>query len=335
MARESLSSPIVHIGYHKTASTWFQRSVYPLVRNFAYVPRERVKRAFFTASAFHFDPSWTREQLQLRPDAPPILCEEELSGYLHTGGLQGYLSKEMAHRIQRVFPDARIVIFVRSQPEMIAACYQQYLRGGGTYRPRRYLWPADALSGAAAAPYKIPRFSFDHFEYDLLAAHYVSLFGRERVHVFAYEELARDTGTFLDRFSRELSLELDCAAVPMERQNVSYSLAVAHIARALNRFTARTVNDKRYWFNVPGWYKRRRRLVEFANRSGLFGRRAPAEALLGEHVLAWIRQRYWESNRRLAALVTWDPAALGYPMQPPPAPVPRPARPRWLRWTTK
>lgn len=330
-----MPSPIVHIGYHKTATKWFQRSVYPLVRNFAYVPRERVKKAFFTASALKFDPEWARDRLQLEASKPPILCEEELSGYLHTGGLQGYLSKEMAHRIQRVLPDARIVIFVRSQPDMIAACYQQYLRGGGTYRPRRYLWPEDYLSGAAAAPYKIPRFSFDHFEYDRLAAHYVALFGRANVHIYAYEELPKGARRFLGRFASDLGLELDAGAVTHDRQNVSYSLPVALVARALNRFTARTVNDKRYWINVPAWYKMRRRLIEAANRSGLFGRRASVEGLLGETTLAWIRQRYAASNRRLAQLVPWDPAAFGYPMLDPNEPVDRPRRASWLRWTTK
>lgn len=330
-----MPSPIVHIGYHKTATKWFQKSVYPYARNFAYVPRERVKRAFLTAGAFYFDPASAHEQLQIPPGQAPILCEEELSGYLHTGGLLGFLSKEMAHRIQLVFPDARIVIFVRSQPEMIAACYQQYLRGGGTHKPRRYLWPIDSLSGAAAAPYKNPRFSFDHFDYDRLAAHYISLFGRERVHVHAYEELLGDAHGFLGRFARQFDLELDPADVPTDRQNASYSLPVARLARVLNHFTARTVSDKRYWFHIPAWYKVRRRLIESANRSGLFGRRAPIEALLGEPALAWIRQRYWESNRRLAGFVSWDPAAYGYPMQPPSEPVERPMRAKWLRWTTK
>ena len=329
-----MPTPIVHIGYHKTATTWFQKSVYPRVTNSAYVPRERVKRALLTASALHFDPAWAREQLRLTPSAPPILCEEELSGYLHTGGLLGFLSKEMAHRIQLVLPEARIVIFVRSQPEMIAACYQQYVRGGGTYSVRRYLWPVDHLRAAAAQPYKIPRFSFDHFDYDRLVAHYIELFGRERVHVFAYEELQRDAAGFLARFANTLGLELELAAVPMNKQNASYSRAINALARGLNRFTARTVNDKRYWLHLPYWYTLRRALLEGLNRTGLFGGRAAPEDLLGAQTVAWIRQRYWESNRRLAVLAPLDLAALGYPLDPPRAPVERPRRPNWLRWTT-
>jgi hypothetical protein len=330
-----MPKPIVHIGYHKTATTWFQKSVYPRVRNLAYIPRERVKRAFLSASALHFDPAWTRGALAIPAGTTPILCEEELSGYLHTGGLMGFLSKEMAHRIHQVFPDARIVVFVRSQPEMIAACYQQYVRGGGTYAPQRYLWPADALRAAAAQPYKIPRFSFDHFDYDRLIAHYTALFGREAVRVFAYEELQRGGRAFLERFAKQLDLELDIAGVPMSKQNASYSRAVNTLARALNLFTRRTVNDKRHWLHVPYWYSVRRRLIEALNRTGLFGARAAPADLLGEPTVAWIRQRYWESNRRLAALVQLDLASLGYPLDPPAAPVERPKRAAWLRWTTK
>jgi hypothetical protein len=330
-----MAKPIVHIGYHKTATTWFQKSVYPLVRSHAYVPRDRVKRAFLTASALHFDPAWTREQLKLAPGMAPILCEEELSGYLHTGGLMGFLSQEMAHRIHQVFPDAHIVIFVRAQPEMIAACYQQYLRGGGTYAPRRYLWPKDSLSGAAAAQYKIPRFSFDHFEYDRLAAHYGELFGRENVSVYAYEEIQRDARGFLERYAKEVGITLDASAISMGRQNASYSRPLAWLARVLNRFTDRTVNDKRHWLHVPRWYSARRFALERLNRMGLFGGRASPDELLGAQTTAWIRQRYWESNRRLAQGVPWDPAAFGYSMDAPDVAVERPRRPRWLRWTVK
>jgi hypothetical protein len=330
-----MASPIVHIGFHKTATTWFQKSVYPRVTNFAYVPRARVIRAFLSASALHFDADWARAALELPASAAPILCEESLSGYLHNGGLMGFLSKEMAQRIHAVFPDAHIVVFVRSQPEMIAACYQQYVRGGGTHSPTRYLWPTDWLRAAAAAQYKIPRFSFDHFDYDRLVAHYIALFGAERVHVYAYEELQRGGPAFLERFAKELGLELDLASVPTTKENASYSRAVNGFARVLNHFTRRTVNDKRTWVHLPHWYSLRRRFVEAANATGLFGSRAAPEDLLGAQTVAWIRQRYWESNRRLAQLVRFDLAELGYPLDPPLVPVERPQRPAWLRWTTK
>ena len=51
------------------------------------------------------------------------------------GGLGGLLSKEVAHRLKESFPDATILVFVRSQPRIIAAAYAQYVKGGGTYSP--------------------------------------------------------------------------------------------------------------------------------------------------------------------------------------------------------
>ena len=296
------TTSIVHIGFHKTGTTWFQECVYPRVKNFRYVPRARVQAALLEPTAFAFDAARAARELG-GADAPLLLCEENLSGYPHSGGLQGFLTRVLAERIRAALPSARIVMFVRRQPEMIAACYQQYVRAGGTHSAQRYLWPSDWLRGAEAQAFKTPRFSFDHFDYDRLVAHYVALFGRENVHVFPYEEIQRDAAAFLARFAAELGLELDSATVPTGKQNASYSRAVAMLARALNRFTDRTVADKRHWLHVPRWYSVRRLLVESLNKTGLFGQRAAPEVLLGDGTVAWIRQRFWESNRALAKLV--------------------------------
>jgi hypothetical protein len=327
-----MTSPIVHIGFHKTGTTWFQDCVYPRVRNLRYVPRAQTQAALLEPSAFAFDSAAAARQLDAA-NGPVILCEENLSGYPHNGGLLGFLTQAVAQRIRATLPDARIVIFLRAQPEMIAACYQQYVRGGGTFSSQRYLWPIDWLRGAQAQPFKIPRFSFDHFEYDRVIAHYTALCGAERVHVFPYEALQRDARAFLESFAKDLELDLDLASVPMAKRNASYSPAVLALTRALNRFTARTVNDKRHWVHVPHWYGLRRRIVELLSRSGALGTRASPEHVLGAQALAWIRQRYWESNRRLAQLVTWSPEEFGYPMDAPDELVERPRRAAWRRWT--
>lgn len=329
-----MASSIVHIGLHKTGTTWFQECVYPRVTNLRYVPRAATQAALLTPSAFAFDAERAAKELDAA-SGPVILCEENLSGYPHNGGLHGFLTQAVALRIRATLPDARIVVFLRAQPEMIAACYQQYVRGGGTYSAQRYLWPNDWLRGAEAQPFKVPRFSFDYFEYDRVVTHYQALFGSERVHVLPFEVLQRDTGDFLARFARELELELELGSVPTAKRNPSYSPFAVALMRRLNRFTARTVQDKRHWIHLPHWYSVRRRMIEPLNRSGLLGERASAENVLGGPTIAWIRQRYWESNRRLARLVSFDPGALGYPVDPPLEPVDRPRRARWQRFLVK
>ncbi|MBM4383412.1 MAG: hypothetical protein FJ091_08585 [Deltaproteobacteria bacterium] len=286
--------PLVHIGFHKTATKWFQEAVYPLVKSHVYIPRARVQAALLGPSAFHFDADEARACLEIPPGTAPILCEENLSGYLHNGGLLGLLTKEVAQRVRATLPDAHVVVVVRAQPEMVAACYQQYVRGGGTYSAQRYLWPADFVRGASALAFKAPRFSFDHFEYDRVIAHYQQLFGPERVHAYAYEQIERDAREFLRLYAREHALDLDVANVPLAKRNASYSRTVNQLSRILNRFTARSVTDKHTWLHVPYLYRQRRRLIEAANATGVFGSRASPDDLLGAQTVAWIRQRYWE-----------------------------------------
>ena len=328
------TTSIVHIGFHKTGTTWFQECVYPRVKNFRYVPRARVQAALLEPTAFAFDAARAARELG-GADAPLLLCEENLSGYPHSGGLQGFLTRVLAERIRAALPSARIVMFVRRQPEMIAACYQQYVRAGGTHSAQRYLWPSDWLRGAEAQAFKTPRFSFDHFDYDGVVAHYQALFGAERVLVLPFEALQRDAGDFLGSFASRLGLELDAAEIPLAKRNPSYSPALLALMRGLNRFTARSVNDKRHWVHLPRWYSLRRRAVEPLNRSGLFGRRASPERVLGEHAVRWIEQRYAEPNRRLSKLVDFDLASFGYPLDAPTTPVDRPRRARWLRFLVK
>lgn len=321
---------IVHVGYHKTATTWFQQAIYPHATSHRYVPRRTVQEALLAPGAFAFDPA--RARAALGPE-PLVLCEENLSGYIHNGGLNGHLSAAMAERVRATLPGARIVIFVRSQPAMIAACYAQYVRGGGTHRPHRYLFPADHLYGAATDPWKAPRFSFDHFDYHALAGRYRELFGATAVHVFPYEALRADPGGFLRRFAAALDLDLGWDRIDYGDRNGSYGRVGMATARALNRFTARSAADKRTWLHLPFFYAGRRWLMERAGR--LPDRASTPVEVLGAPTVAWIAARYAASNARLAVEFGLDLAAHGYPLGPPEHDVPQPRAGRWRRWLAR
>lgn len=291
--------PIVHIGYHKTATTWFQRSVYPHAVSHRWIPRARTQEALLDPSGLTFDPDRARALLMEGDDGrPPLLCEENLSGYIHNGGLHGFLPPEVAERIRIVLPEARIVVFVRSQVSMIAACYRQYVRGGGTHGVHRYLFPSLYLTGAYAQPFKVPRFSFDPFEYDRLIGLYDGLFGRENVHVYAFEDLA-DPVAMLGRMEADLDLKLDRAQVRFDRPNAAWNDALLPAALALNRFTARTVEDKEPVASVPGFYVVRLGVLNALSR--ILTRRK-GRPLLGAGLERWIEGRFAASNARLRAL---------------------------------
>jgi hypothetical protein len=308
---------LVHVGYHKTATTWFQRRVYPRVSTHRPVERAAVRRAFLAPGPFDFDPAEALRVLASAGSPPWILCEEELSGNPHAGGLMGLVAKEMAERLRAAFPDAAIVVFLRRQHEAIAACYAQYLRQGGTHGPRRYAFPHEGRRGFRAAPWKAPAFRLGYFDYAALVKHYDARFGRERVHVFLYEELRADPAGFLAGFAARLGLALD--ADPRElagpRENVSLGRRLLPLARALNHFSARNVADKRVV--APLLPDRvRRALLEALNRPSLAGAPPDPRRLLGPALADAIAERFAAGNRRLAAERGLPLGRHGYPGAP-------------------
>lgn len=322
--------PVVHIGFHKTATTWFQRQVYPRALSHRWIPRERARRALLDPNGLSFDADEARRQLLDPSDRrPPLICEENLSGYLHNGGLHGLMAPEAARRIRLVFPDALIVVMIRAQPAMISASYVQYVRGGGTFGPRRYLFPGDYLTGARRHAYKSPRFAFEHFEYDRLVAHYDELFGRDNVLVLPYEALRRDADAFLDRLAEDAGMTLDRGAIRHVAANRSFGRMTIAAGRLLGLFTARSVVDKAYLLSIPGFYELRRMLLKLISRYDV---PAAPEKILGQRIVDHVRAHYAASNRRLARMRTLGLRELGYPLEeeaardPLSQPAPAPAR---------
>lgn len=303
---------VVHIGWHKTATTWFQRRYWPRVATHRQLDRERVKRAFLAPGAFEFDAEAARCTLAAECPPPWILCEEELSGNPHAGGLMGLLPKEVAHRLRATLPDAAIVIFVRQQVDAIAASYKQYLRQGGTHAPRRYLHPHEGRRGFRAAPWKAPSFRLGHFDYAALVGCYDALFGRANVHVLPYEEFRADAAGFLRAFGERLGVDVDPSGLGGPRENVSWGRRLLPVARALNRLSARNVADKAYVANLlPDAL--RRGLLEACNRPWLAGPPPDSRALFGEDLVAEMHERFAAGNRRLAAERGLPLARHGYP----------------------
>src|SRR5690606_20369113 len=86
-----IPAAVVHLGYHKTATTWLQKQLFPRATSHEFIPRKTVQQAFLAPSGMHFDAEEARRVLGLdNRNRPVLLSEENLSGYLHNGGLHGF-----------------------------------------------------------------------------------------------------------------------------------------------------------------------------------------------------------------------------------------------------
>lgn len=305
-------SIVAHIGYHKTGTTWLQRELFPKVRNARLVPRSVIKQELLLPYPFRFDPQAARRAVLGDAGGQVLLSEEELSGNLHTGGLHGGMSKEIAERLARAFPEAHVVIFIRSQKEMLASAYKQYVEGGGTGSIHRFLRPS-------RSPHKTPGFTLDFLAYDGLVSHYESLFGREAVHVHPCEALRRERAAFVEAFAASLGLEVDVASLSFAPRNVGFRRRTLRVMRVLNHFHDREIPNSTCAIGIPGAYPLLKRFGAWLNRLPWMG---PAEALedfLDDARIREIEDGFRESNGRLEASRGLGLARWGYPLPGRPA----------------
>ena len=302
---------IIHLGYHKTATTWLQQRLFPRSLSHDFLPRTTVQKAFLAPPGMHFDAAEARRLLALDGrNRPVLLSEENLSGYLHNGGLHGLVAPEMARRLREVLPEAHIVIFIRNQFDICRASYAQYVSGGGTWSPQRYFASADRVQGALTRAWKAPVFEFEHFEFDRLVALYDGLFGRDQVHVYPYEWLG-DRKALVARMERDLDIAFDQDRGGEGRANRSLGAASQFVLRGANLFTRQSVVNKDWIVDLPGGQVMRHAVKRLLARMPGMNRRA---ARLPETIRDQVAGHYPDSNRRLLALRDLPLRDLGYPL---------------------
>ena len=245
--------PIFHIGYHKTATTWFQSRFYPFVEADV-VERSTIHDTFLRPPGLEFDPKAARLRIRGNIESQ-VFCDEELSGNPHNGGLNGLLSEAVANRIADAFPEAKVVIFIRNQFSMARSVYKQYVKMGGTWSAERYFLPGRFRAAMNVAPNRNPTLRPGHLSYSKLVGKYVELLGRPNVYVYLYESFVTDPLRFLEGMCQDLGLNTKCPldSLDFSSTNQSFSSYSLQIVRLLNHFYDGTLPNKHHFATIPRW----------------------------------------------------------------------------------
>ncbi len=312
-----MKPPLLHIGYHKTASTWLQTRLFSARGSGLRWERKSLAdpiNALISAHPLDFRAEPFRDQFQdimlraRRRSQVPVVSYERLSGHPFAGG---YDSKEIAGRLAEVFPEGRVLIVIREQRDIILSTYRQYVKAGGVLKLESFLDPPTYRHA------RIPHFDAAYFRYDRLIEAYRELFGAERVLVLPCEQLGRTPKAFVQAildfadadakpgFGDDLPFD--------ERMNPGALGPALALDRTVNRWFFRSdVNPAPIWplagaTGVKQWVQALGRVMPatLASRS---------EAALRRKVAAFCDGRYAESNARTSRMAGINLGALGYDM---------------------
>lgn len=242
----------IHIGYHKTATTWLQRQVFiPSMGFTSLLSQQEVDRLLIKPHDLDFQAEPARSAIQKMTQAVsygsyPVISSENLSGHPFFGGRQ---SAAIAKRLQSVVPDAHIVITVRSQDTLLPSVYMQYLQRGGTLSHQDFF---ECSSG-----FGYPGFELEHFRYHRLISLYQRLF--EKVHVMTYEQFSRSPVQAISNLTDALKHTPPAGVTPqIQRVSASLPQAMAPIIRRINHIRKSTLNPAPAiaLSREPGWMYR-------------------------------------------------------------------------------
>lgn len=257
---------LIHIGYHKTGSTWLQKNLfdrsdrgfYPLALKDAPEPNyaKDVGRKFVYdeqwkyMSSYQFDAvlpelkATLTQGVNWKPEGIPVISNERLVGGLYNAGFDG---KEVAERIHQIYPKAKILIVIREQVSMVLSTYYQLLKMGGTISLEQFLdQNYDSRS---------PNFSFYHFQYHHLLAHYQKLFGPDQVLILPYELFVQDAAAYLQRIGEFCGVEMPEDLEVNKRVNFIFNRYVEYKSRVLNLFLKHHSVNAYSPFYLPGWMR--------------------------------------------------------------------------------
>ena len=243
----------LHIGYHKTATTYLQQHVFnnhPEVLYLGMPLLNKALRDFFVNFKFihdlHFDPILLKREFE--DILNDILYESENETIsnrkiilisregLHVGPeFFGLNIAKRAKKLNQVFPSAKIIIGIRNQTSYIKSFFKQYIKLGGKLGLKDFLYKSFACNYCL-----LPK-----LEYDKVISLYSDLFGEDSVYVYLQEDLKLCPKKTLSNLMEFLNVDQNiCFKNAIIKKGLS-NLSV-HVIRVVNKFLTYDFDEQYY-----------------------------------------------------------------------------------------
>lgn len=300
------SKPLIHIGYNKTGTTWFQNNFFPFVTNANLINRATAHRLLINSNYFLFNANEVRNELTKHTDKRIIISEEEFCLSVRA---KSYTKTALIKQLHQVFPEAQIVVFIRNQVERLLSLYLYYLKqNGGTYSFQNFLFKKNRSYGNIFNQ-RLENSRYHHFINFLC-----EIFGQQNVHIYLYEEFAQNNALFINKFCQAHNLEVNTEALHFSRVNSALKRNFIPIARFANLFTEPHIVNRSHFITIPYLDRVCKRLYPKINRWEIWGRNAEPKDLLDKQTLNYLNHYFQDSNRILMEQHALPLDKYGYPL---------------------
>ena len=314
---------ILHIGYHKTGTTFLQKSVFPNTPQLLYLGRTWISNKL---DDFFFDFNFTNDfdfdnismsnrfsniideiiiekKIDLSKKKAVLISHESL----HSGSdYFGSRIKEQSCRLKKVFPNAKIIISIRNQARMIESNYTNYINHGGKLTFNNFFYKSNYI-----------RELRKKLEYDFLIDMYFKNFSESNVKVLIFEKIFQQTGPDLEELDTFLKFKTKVNFIDTSI-NKKLSKTKLNILRFVNIFLAnkfyiqyqnRVRRDQSFIEKIRWYLVRFLKKIEitkpliFSNKKNKF---------MTDNQIQEIEKYFEESNSKLAKILKIDLKKFGY-----------------------
>lgn len=279
-------STYIHIGYPKTATSWFKDFLYPKIKNANIIYNDNLD----------FDIHESKKGIKIIGDFPEkehrIIVSHKFSGLVDFQWDNGKYRSYFAPQLKKSFPDAKIILFIRNQEHFLASAYSSYITHGGTYTFRKLYKNGDLTNGKM--------FSYEYLDYTLIIDQYIKFFGEENVFIYLYEEFQANRKEFLEKYIDQLHFEVDLDYINYKKYNQKLRKGFAGLYRFANKFSRKGVQPKKCILNMPFlffWLNKRSSIK--INNYIIWGKYLDNKKVLGEELINEINEYYKEPNNKL------------------------------------
>lgn len=252
----------IHVGIQKTGTTFLQKLCFPFLKEVYYIHEENYTtpppdtivgrlRRIATTNPLFLDLKKERDEfqrlIQAIDEKTVLISYERLFGNMSFNFYDNFYNTKT---LKYLFPEAKIIIVIRRQDDLLESLYKQCLRVYFCPTINSYL---NYVNKRFEDPSRFPSYpsvNAKQLNFHRYVRNYVGLFGQDNVIALPYEMMKNDQQGFLNRLFNFMNVE---PFHPKENRYVhrSYSLLSCYVAFLLNRFVRVNGRESRLLRFIP------------------------------------------------------------------------------------